>query len=242
MRETLNISLPKGWHEMTDWQLKYTFRSLTEDETLTDDELTTYCFFRFGGLVPIRKTKDGIEVEQGGKRYRLTATQIAEALPTLDYLKSLPKYPVRLATAGGARAISAEMEEVTFEEYIVMDNYHAGYLHTKDASMIDEIGKTLYRGAGKFKAWERTNIFYWYASWKIWISERYSYLFRPESGGNMMGSGDIGRQRQESIDNQIRALTGGDVTKEGQIRQIPVHRALTELNAQAREYEQIKKR
>ena len=41
------------------------------------------------------------------------------------------------------------------------------------------------------------------------------------------------------MDAQIRALTKGDVTKEGEILQLDTWRALTELNAQAKEYKQL---
>ena len=41
------------------------------------------------------------------------------------------------------------------------------------------------------------------------------------------------------MDAQIRALTKGDITKEKEILSLDTWRALTELNAQAKEYKQI---
>ena len=41
------------------------------------------------------------------------------------------------------------------------------------------------------------------------------------------------------MDAQIRALTKGDITKEKEILALDTWRALTELNAQAREYKQL---
>ena len=38
---------------------------------------------------------------------------------------------------------------------------------------------------------------------------------------------------------QIRALTKGDITKEAEVLALDTHRALTELNAQAREYKEL---
>ena len=46
----------------------------------------------------------------------------------------------------------------------------------------------------------------------------------------------------EAMNAQIRALTGGDITKEGQIRDSDVWRALTELDAKAREADELDKR
>ena len=46
---------------------------------------------------------------------------------------------------------------------------------------------------------------------------------------------------QQQMNNQIRALTKGDITKEAQVLRMDVHRALVELDAQALEYEELKK-
>ena len=43
----------------------------------------------------------------------------------------------------------------------------------------------------------------------------------------------------EAMNAQIRALTGGDITKEKQIEKSDVWRALTELDAKAREAEEL---
>ena len=60
------------------------------------------------------------------------------------------------------------------------------------------------------------------------------------SGLQALGSSpNIGKQLQESMDAQIRALTKGDITKEREILSLDTWRALTELNAQAKEYKQI---
>ena len=43
------------------------------------------------------------------------------------------------------------------------------------------------------------------------------------------------------MNNQIRALTKGDITKEAQVLAMDVWRALTELDAQAKEYDELKR-
>lgn len=55
----------------------------------------------------------------------------------------------------------------------------------------------------------------------------------------MLGPRSIDSQLQEGMDSQIRDITKGDITKEAQILRLDTWRALTELNAQAREYKQI---
>ena len=77
---------------------------------------------------------------------------------------------------------------------------------------------------------------------KAFFSNRFSDFLQPIAGasdGNLLGSPNIGAQLQEAMDAQIRALTKGDITKEKEILALDTWRALTELNAQAREYKQL---
>lgn len=63
-----------------------------------------------------------------------------------------------------------------------------------------------------------------------------------DNGGNLLGgSSNLFAQLRDSTNAQIRALTGGDITKEAAIRQMDTHRALTELDAKAREAEEYRK-
>ena len=72
--------------------------------------------------------------------------------------------------------------------------------------------------------------------WFMWIKDNFSksfpHLFKPASE-----EGDY--DMTEAMNAQIRALTGGDITKEKQIEKSDVWRALTELDAKAREAEEL---
>ena len=52
---------------------------------------------------------------------------------------------------------------------------------------------------------------------------------------------NIHEQLVRSMNTQIRALTKGDITKEKEILAMDVYRALTELDAQAEEYNELKR-
>lgn len=59
----------------------------------------------------------------------------------------------------------------------------------------------------------------------------------------MLGSAkNIGEQVTEAMNAQIRALTKGDITKEKEVLAMDCWRALTELNAQAKEYEELNRK
>ena len=57
----------------------------------------------------------------------------------------------------------------------------------------------------------------------------------------MSKSLDLERQITETMNAQIRALTKGDITKENTVLKMDVWRALTELDAQAADREELKK-
>jgi hypothetical protein len=49
------------------------------------------------------------------------------------------------------------------------------------------------------------------------------------------------QQLQDSMNTQIRALTGGDITKESLVLSMDCWRALVELEAKAKDYDELKK-
>ena len=61
----------------------------------------------------------------------------------------------------------------------------------------------------------------------------FPHFFKPS--GEAGGAPDM----MEVMNNQIRALTGGDVTKEEEILNIDTWRALTELDAKAKEADEF---
>ena len=70
----------------------------------------------------------------------------------------------------------------------------------------------------------------------------------PEEGGRA-ADGNMFEQTKsqyeilyEAVNSQIRALTKGDVTKEKEVLAIDTWRALTELNALAKEYDDFNKK
>ena len=236
----INFSVPQGWHELGDKQLRYVYQLIASD--MTADEIKTLCLLQWGSAKVVGRQDSGAYLLKKGKFYfEVTPTTIAELLPHLAWLDTVPSSPVCLSKINRKFALPADFEGVPFETYIVCDNLYQGYLQTQDNALLDQIGAVLYGKEIAFKPYERISIFYWMSSLKDFFSRRYSYFYKPMSqatDGNLIGD-NVGSQLQEAMDAQIRALTKGDPTKESEILALDTWRALTELNAQAREYQQI---
>ena len=236
---SINFQVPQGWHELGDKQLRYVYQLLASD--FSADEIKTLCLLQGSDTKVIGKQPSGAYLLCKGKAlFEATPLTIAELLPALDWLAALPNVPVRMSKINRRPALTADFSEVPFETFIICDNLYQGYLATQDDELLDQLGATLYGKEISFKPYERISIFYWFASLKDWLGNKYSDFFQPmesATGGNLLRAPSM--NVEAAMNAQIRALTKGDITKEAEVLALDTHRALTELNAQAREYKEL---
>ena len=234
----VNITLPTCWQELTLSQLRYIFFLLTQNYSAA--EIKTYALIRWAPLTLVEKADDGIFCHFEGRPCFLTTEQIAAAIQHLSWLDQLPLVPVRIPSLGKLQAVEADLSGLTFEAFLILENLYQGYLVTKNADLLCEMAAYLYQSKEpvKLSAEEAVSIFYWYASAKQMLARRYKHFF--VSSDVSAQSESMQERLQQSMNNQIRALTKGDITKEAQVLRMDVHRALVELDAQALEYEEIK--
>ena len=235
---SINFQVPQGWHELSDKQLRYVYQLLANE--FATDEVKTLCLLQWSGTKVIGRQESGAYLLKKGKfLFEVTPLTLAELLPHLDWLGSLPTVPVRISKINRQSALPADFSEVQFETFIICDNLYQGYLSTQNDELLDQLGATLYGKDIAFKPYERISIFYWFAALKESLSKKYSDFFQPIAGasdGNLLGSS---ASVEDAMNAQIRALTKGDITKEAEVLALDTHRALTELNAQAREYKEL---
>ena len=236
---SINFIVPQGWHELSDKQLRYVYQLLANE--FATDEVKTLCLLQWSGTKVIGRQDSGSYLLKRGKIiFEVTPLTLAELLPHLDWLGSIPTVPVRISKINRQHALPADFSEVPFETFIICDNLYQGYLQTQNDEILNQLGATLYGKSMTFKPYERINIFYWFAALKDTFSRKFPDFFQPidaASGGNLLGSSAA--SVEDAMNAQIRALTKGDVTKEGEVLALDTHRALTELNAQAREYKEL---
>ena len=242
--QTINITVPRGWHELTQRQLRYLFFLISEGYSST--AIKTLCLFRWSGLRVISRKQGQFYLRLNKTEFFVTALQIAEAVTSLAWVDSYSKMPVRFERIGRHRAVRADFQGVPFETFIVCENLYQGFLHTQNEDLLQQMATHLYGSRRiRLRKAERTSIFYWFASLKNLLSRTFPHFLQAataDSSANMLGTPDIGRRLQESMNAQIRALTKGDITKENEILSFDTWRALTELDAQAREYEELNKK
>ena len=240
MQQTLNLSVPQSWQSLSDKQLRFVFRLLATEHTLP--QVMALCLFKWAKVRVHHREGSIFIVEHKGKRYPVTALQVTEASEALKWLGDIPGYPVRLSRIGLHRPVRADFQDVTFEDFLTLDNLYQGYLATQREDLLREMAKIMYRANHiRLNTEEQICIFYWFTSVKQMFANMFRHFLKPVSTDESMPSLPSLQQLQESMNAQIRALTGGDITKEREVLKMDCWRALTELDAKAKYYEHMLK-
>lgn len=238
MKTVIDVSIPKSWQELPDKELRFVFRLLNSQYSLP--QLKTHCLLRWAGISVLRREGALFIVRYKKQVFPISALQIAEAIQSLDWLGDFPQHPVRLSRIGFHRAVRADLQGVSFEDFIALDNLYQGFLQTRNEGLLHEMACILYKARFiKLNQEEATSVFYWFTSMKRYFANLFTYFFAKPSEGS--GTSLSFAQLQENMNTQIRALTGGDITKERDVLRMDCWRALTELDAKARDYEELQK-
>ena len=266
-----NIILPESWAELTDKQLLMVFRLFAFDLSAAEVKtlcMMKWGWLKVLASLPknrslIRRDKVFNKPDEQRKAGFISAMarklrpkakevvilrlrQIQRATSVLDYLDSFAPIPVRIARIGKYRALPADFEKVPFEEFLYVENLFQGYLNTQSDELLLQMAQVLYASDHvKPSKAHLVGIFYWIASLKQYFASQFPNFYKPAANTdiNLLGSAhsDTYRQLRESTNAMIRALTGGDITKEERILKMDTWRALTELDAKAREAAELNK-
>ncbi|MBQ0073515.1 MAG: hypothetical protein KBT34_04930 [Prevotella sp.] len=242
MKENVNIKLPTAWTELSDIQLRYVFSLLLANLSFT--QVKIHCLLKWGDLKFVRKEGALFLFRQKGRNYLLSASAVNGALAHLAFIDAIPGYPVRLSHIGWHKPFRADFQDVPFGDFLTLDNLYQGYLQQKNSSFLVQMAQIMYNAPKiKLDAVEELSIFYWFASVKQYLSQMYPHFLKVRKNNDDEElSQPSFRQLMEAMNTQIRALTGGDITKEEAVLKMDCWRALTELDAKAKDYEEISRK
>lgn len=234
--ERIDVKLPRSWRELSDAQL------LLFCELMTEWPADTARFIFFMRLMDMRIAccVDGVYTMRIGRFVvEYSADEILGWFKQLDYLKDYNS-AVRPSRILGGRAVHPLIQnDLTFGDFVHLENWWYAYLTTRELCYLSYMGRVLYRLRRPriFSAAQSVAVLIWYTGLKQELT-----TFFPKFFGRSSAEKDFdGREMLAIVDAEIRALTGGDVTKENAVLSTPLWRALSELNAKAREGEELEK-
>lgn len=240
---SFNVKLPKSWEELTQEQLLAVFRLMAYGES--GPALMTQALLIFSGLKP---EGEDIYRNRAGFLMKIGVSQITAAALHLEYLTTVPRAAVRLdhALDGTPCKTGANLEDATFGEFLNADGLFLQYLNNPQANAdrLEKIAEIFYPGLMPGAArsnYMHANIILWLTGLKYQLTAMYPHLFSAKAAPTDYEetAEEVAARHRHSTLSMIRALTGGDITKENDILLAPAHNALYELNEKAREAKEL---
>lgn len=239
---SFNVALPTSWQELTQEQLRAALSLMATGAAGTS--LMTQAFLIFAGLKP---EGEDIYRNRAGFLIKIGVNQITAAALHLEYLTTPPTAAVRLDRAedGTPCKTGADFEDATFGEFLHTDGLFLMYLNNPEANAdrLAEIAEMLYpciTAKAAASPLMNANIIIWLSGLKKQLAAMYPYLFAaPAAADYEETPEEAAARRRRATLSMIRALTGGDITKENDILKTAAHSALNELNEKAREAKEL---
>ena len=238
-RNALNFELPKSWADLSERDLAMVMRCRSRWAEPAVAKLAI--FMHLTGLeiryrwdkvwvcrVPI---KEGKKVKKYG--FNLDPSLVPGMLEGLDWLDEPGTTPMRLEKLHGVKALPARFHDVDFGTFLQCENCYQGILQSHKPEAVQHLVTLLYPGIkARITEWEQLMVIQWFVQVKTMFALQFPNFYKPaESVGTP--------SMVEVMNSEIRALTGGDVTKESEILALDTWRALTELDAKAKESEEF---
>lgn len=239
--KTLRLTLPSRWSEVTQQQLRYILTKLSQG--YEGAVLKALMFLRFAHIKVLRRDKYGWKVQRFKEIYYITSEQVAVCTDVFAFVGSFEDMTIRLDHIGQFTAVPLHLDGVPFNDWLKMDIAYTSYLTAKDPKYLKRLARLLYRDADGKPAdgiesedYELLGCFIWMAHIKSYFYKLFPDFFRLAPEGSEPKDVDM----RAATDAQLRLLTDGDVTKEEAVRLVDTKRALTELNAKAKEARELK--
>ncbi len=255
----IDVSLPRSWEELTQPQLRRLFEVIVEVQSRSQSlrfadaedfaaqtaaQVAARLFIEWGGFEVLCAAADGVILRTPDRSsFVLDTATLSAAAAQLLWVGSLPASPVRLEVIDCSMACPADLSErFSFDDWLACESFWQAYQLSQDSQWLRSMASILYHDDDiKLSEAETLSIFYWWASVKTMVSEMFPNFFKPAPADDAPAAPSHDDLRR-NMDAQIRALTRGDITKEERVLSLNALRALTELDAQAREFDDLNKK
>lgn len=233
----LNFHFPKSWRQLNQKQLRSVLVMLSAYPATTALVRIT-CFF--ANLIIINRISDGIFTcklitPDGEHTIRISSVEVSAMTEAMQWVLEPGDEPVLLEEMRGCHSVDIELHNVEFSSYLALENLYQGYLMSGDKEAVEEMAHLVYPAGKSFnlKDFEIFAICQWFTQVKGLFARTFPNFFKPVTAASDCSMADV-------MNAEILALTGGDITKEDDVLSKDTWRALTYLDAKAREAEEFR--
>ena len=241
----MSFKIPASWGELTQGQLRHIIHLYEIYDGDADGMIrmqTAALFFLMGVRVDSELPEGFLCYQPStGKKFVLNQELLPWMMKQVGWVTHPEQMDVRLETMHGCKAVAFDLRDLMFGKYLECENYYQGFIQTLKEDNLKSMAMILYdmpeTKRGILTEFDGKAVLLWWNAVKYRFGQMFAHFLKPQGSD---GEGDA--SQMELMNAQIRMLTKGDVTKEDEIlNRTSTLRALTELDAQAREAEEIKK-
>lgn len=249
------LKAPSNWGELSDNQKLFVAYLQLKYER-GEDMLTRAFMFCTGltiveGQDPVQEKHEYFRWFRLGKSspFLIEDTLFASAVSKMSFLLQPPEGYIPIKRIKRGRAIHPKFYGVIFEVYLMAENFYMAYTKTNKIEFLDCLCAVLYKRP--FQKWNssllkkrakyfskvdphlKITVFTWYASFRNMVVRECPNLNSPAQSGSEP-------KIKEIVNGMMRMLNKGDIKGNPAILKADTWDALYELEAQAKEYKQLK--
>lgn len=246
--KTINLTAPRYWNELNEKQLKYA-SWLLQQGGMSEVQIWTYAFVRFTGLKVVLTYGDDMAIyKKKRKRFILSSEQTHTFAKQFKFLTTGIEEINPLKKMARLRASDSRLRGVPFAQYLACENYYQAYIFTQKEEYLNKLCASFYlKGAfddahtekmakrfRKVPIHVRHTVFLWFSGLKKVLRAQFKNYFVEV--GLAEDETPAAPNMRKQIEQIMRTLSGGDVTKVKDIYHVETWTALAELDAKAHEY------
>lgn len=251
MNETIELTAPKSWLELNENQLLYASWLLSTGD-LTAEEIWTYAFIRFSNIKVKNQNEAGVIFKKNKSLFLLEDQEVLSFAKQFKFLTSGIDEIVPPAKMGGLKRSDVRLRNTPLNQYLACDNYYQAFIFKKNPEFLNKLCASFYikgefndsitekraRKFAKLPFHVRYTTFLWFSGLKKVLKKNFpNYFIEMETGE---GETPTPPNMRKQIEQIMRALSDGDVTKIDKIYSVDTWSALAELDAKAHEYNVMK--
>jgi len=253
MEKTLELTAPMSWKCLNEDQFLYASWLLSTGN-LTVEEIWTYAFIRFTKLNVRRFELDKVYLSYKNERFSLEAQECLSFAKRFSYLTSGIDEVLPLRKMKGFQRSDPRLRNTPLTQYLACENYYQAFIFKKNPEFLNMLCACLYfkgkfndantprlaRKFAKLPFHVRYTVFLWFSGFKKVLKKEFpNYFVEMEVSEDETPTPPNMRKQ---IEQMLRALSGGDVTKVSDIYNVDTWTALGELDSKALEYKIMKQK
>lgn len=253
MEDRIELIAPISWKLLNEKQLLYASWLLSTGD-LTAEEIWTYAFIRFTGVKVKYNGLQGVSLSYNKKRFPLDPQECLSLARQFQFLTSGIDEITPVKKMAGACCSDSRLRGARLSQYLACENYYQAFIFKKNPEFLNKLCACFYfkgefndrktekrsRKFARLPFHVRYTVFLWFSGLKKVLKNHFPNYFIEMEMDERESPTPPNMRKQ--IEQMLRALSGGDVTKVNEIYSVDTWIALAELDAKALEYKVMKQK